>query len=333
MPNPLFKIKRGTTKPSSWNGTTGITAGEMCIDTTNLSFYIGNTFGQAITFGRPVVADSTLGGVSTTDSKIATQKSIKTYTDSVLGSLPGAGPTDIIFIRQITTGDSTVNFIISTDEESSVNLEGAGFGGLNGRWRSFYFNQQQENAEFNDPAVFKSLGSNSKFIDGGKLLGYGQGDAVGHSYGQSIKVYVSYQLSFDNFTNNGEFGYTISNDSVAGRRAAILIRTYSDGINYTDTYALASSGSIPGTNPRNLILNNSGIIDMPHFPADGNHSAGTGYIQLVWGTDGCVYSSYPSVDAYRYAGRSTNNNEWGYGLTANIAPGYAPRLIVAKLPI
>lgn len=89
-PNPIIKIKTGTTKPAKYletfiNGefqsTTGLSAGEMgaVVTAPNYALYIGNNIGEAITFGAEIDTNILLG---TSDSKIATQKALKTYIDN-----------------------------------------------------------------------------------------------------------------------------------------------------------------------------------------------------------------------------------------------------------
>lgn len=86
MPNPIIKIKRGTSKPLDFNGTVGLTYAEMGVmlsSTYGNAFYIGNTFGQAITFGCEVSSDITLGGATPSVSKLPTQSAIKGYIASL----------------------------------------------------------------------------------------------------------------------------------------------------------------------------------------------------------------------------------------------------------
>jgi hypothetical protein len=94
MANPIIKIKTGNTKPADYSqtldvqgnlsSTSGLTAGELGVNLTpgNYAFYIGNNLGKAITFGCEIAIASDLGGASSSDFKIATQKALKTYVDS-----------------------------------------------------------------------------------------------------------------------------------------------------------------------------------------------------------------------------------------------------------
>lgn len=117
MASPIIKLKRGTTKPANYtlsSGTqTGLTAGELgvLLDATNsrYAFYIGNTGGQAITFGCEVTTDTVWSTPS--DYKIPTQNSIKTYIQS-LGTPPSGGQASIeITSRSLTGSDGNVNGI------------------------------------------------------------------------------------------------------------------------------------------------------------------------------------------------------------------------------
>ena len=97
MATPILRIKQGTTKPINYSVITGsgLTAGELGANLTagSYGFYIGNTFGQAITFGCEVTIDSAFGGASPSDAKIPTQKALKTYVDALSVS---ASPSGII---------------------------------------------------------------------------------------------------------------------------------------------------------------------------------------------------------------------------------------------
>lgn len=96
MANPIIKIKSGLQKPVNYNPVTGagLTAAELGVNLSagQYNLYVGNTFGQAITLGAEIDADVTLG--SNSDFKIATQKAIKTYANSLISS-PPASPTMI----------------------------------------------------------------------------------------------------------------------------------------------------------------------------------------------------------------------------------------------
>ena len=92
--NPIIKIKKGSTKPANYSqtvqngivvGTTGLTAGELGVILTpgNYNLYIGNTLGQAITYGCEISTDATLGGATPSDAKIPTQKAIKDFASTL----------------------------------------------------------------------------------------------------------------------------------------------------------------------------------------------------------------------------------------------------------
>ena len=328
MADPRIKIKRGTGKPPDWNGISGTTAGELYVDLTNTSFYIGNNFGQAITFGN-FVDGGTLG--TNSDFRVPTQKAAKTYIDAKFSSVPGLTSSDIIFIRQISSSDG-----VGDEENSNIVglLETGTIDEASSRWNVFNFNVQQE--DFQNTNIFKSRGSNSVFkigtdtfdLDGGKLR---------QTSASSIKAFVSYQLSFDNFTNVNLSGggYIQSSDLNPARRCAIRITTYTDSVNYTEQYFLPSSGRLSGNNV--LILNGSGIIEMPRWNSSGTIQAGIGYIELVWGVNGVSTMNNIGTPGnnYRYAGRSTTNSTWAPNnvTVGDLEPGYAARLIVAKLPL
>ena len=96
MAKPILRIKQGNAKPGNYsviNGS-GLTAGELGANLTgsgSYGFYIGNTFGQAITFGCEVTTDSAF--TTPSDAKIPTQKALKTYVDGLSVS---ASPSGII---------------------------------------------------------------------------------------------------------------------------------------------------------------------------------------------------------------------------------------------
>jgi len=95
MATPILRIKQGTTKPVDYSVITGLglTAGELGANLAagSYGFYIGNTFGQAITFGCEVTIDSAF--TTPSDAKIPTQKALKTYVDALSVS---ASPSGII---------------------------------------------------------------------------------------------------------------------------------------------------------------------------------------------------------------------------------------------
>lgn len=326
MADPKIKIKRGTGKPSDWNGVSGTTAGELYVDLTNTSFYIGNTFGQAITFGN-FVDGGTLG--TNSDLRVPTQKAAKTYIDAKFSSVAGLTSSDIIFVRNITQAEN----LFSGEEENS-NVVSIGTSGtlaeLNTRWESYNFNFEQ--TIFTN--VLKSRNNNSIFKMNTETGSVNAGIAITQTSASSIKAFVSYQLSFDNFTNNNVGNFVATGESSA-RRCAIKVRTYTDSINYTEQYLLPSYGYLTGTNV--LILNGSGIIEMPRWNSSGTIQAGVGYIELVWGVNGLASMNPTSTigNNYRYAGRSTTNSTWAPNnvTVGDLEPGYAARLIVAKLPL
>jgi hypothetical protein len=330
MADPTIKIKRGTGKPPNWNGISGATAGELYVDFNNTSFYIGNTFGQAITFGH-LVDGGTLG--TNSDIRIPTQKAAKTYIDAKFSSIAGLTSTDIIFVRGISSSENS----FGGDEELS-NTVGIGTVGnvseLPGRWEVFNFNIEQST----NKNIFKTRGSNSIFkmgLDVGSPTVEGTpGGSISQTSASTIKAFVSYQISFDNYTNTSVGGASASS-VITTRRCAVRIRTYTDSVNYNDVYMIPSTGiSSPS---HTLILNGSGIIDMPRWNSDGILQAGVGFIDLVWSTNGIssLNNTFTSGNNYYYAGRSTTNSSWApnHVTVGNLAPGYTTRLIVAKLPI
>ena len=109
MANPILRIKQGNLKPVNYSviSGSGLTAGELGANLTgsgSSGFYIGNTFGQAITFGCEVTTDSALGGATPSDAKIPTQKALKTYVDTISVS---ASPVGII--SRYSSGDLAVS--------------------------------------------------------------------------------------------------------------------------------------------------------------------------------------------------------------------------------
>ena len=116
MANPILRIKQGNVKPGNYSVSTGLglTAGELGANLTgsgSYGFYIGNTFGQAITFGCEVTIDSALGGASPSDAKIPTQKALKTYVDALSVS---ASPSGII--SRYSSGNLDVSANASTTQ-------------------------------------------------------------------------------------------------------------------------------------------------------------------------------------------------------------------------
>ena len=91
-PKPIVKIKRGTTTP-----TTQLTAGELGVDLATNRLYIGIASpGVAVAIGAEVDTAITLGGTTTSDNKIATEKAAKEYITSKLVVGPQQ-PKDTLF--------------------------------------------------------------------------------------------------------------------------------------------------------------------------------------------------------------------------------------------
>ena len=90
-PKPIVKIKRGITTP-----TTQLTAGELGVDLATNRLYIGNNIGVAVAIGAEVDTAITLGGTTTSDNKIATEKAAKEYITSTLVAGTQA-PKDTLF--------------------------------------------------------------------------------------------------------------------------------------------------------------------------------------------------------------------------------------------
>ena len=343
MADPKIKIKRGTGKPSNWNGVSGTTAGELYVDFTNTSFYIGNTFGQAITFGNLIDSDPNL--TANSDKRIPTQKAVKTYAEANLSS-PSGDP-DLFMIRQISFGETAGSNTITTDEES-LNNAGRGPAGsqsqFDNRWTSYYFNINQENLPDPAPNIVRTK-SNSIFKLGQEVTSNVVNDSakIIQTSGSSIKAFVSYQISFDITSNLGgnTYGGFVNFDGTT-RRAAIKVSTYSGG-NLIERYHLPSYitlktrfAGIYSSGGTNLyVVSASGIIDFPHW-IDDNQTAETGFIELVWGSSGTQVElvSSPFNSNYVYAGRSTANvvapghfnNAFG-----SIHNGYASRLSIIRI--
>jgi hypothetical protein len=331
MADPKIKIKRGTGKPSDWNGVSGATAGELYVDFTNTSFYIGNTFGQAITFGH-FVDGGTLG--TNSDIRVPTQKAVKSYVDGKFGSLPGATSADILFVR-ISQDD------INNYSDESANGKGIGTDGnvteFNQRWSVFDFDLSGLITTTQSPTnTLRSRNvSNSIFKYGGSFPGgFIDGSKIAQNSGSTKRIFISYQISFDNYTNDGSGGFILTSDSNPTRRAAIQLSTW-NGSSYDLSYLLPSYGTLKVSSGNVLILNGSGIIDMPNYSA--TNTIGEGYIELVWGASGVstIEPITTTGNNYRYAGRSTTDSRWSpnHGLTGDIEPGYTTRLIVSTLPL
>ena len=121
--NPILKIKTGSSRPGTYTqignpvtSTTGLTAGELgaILTPNNYNFYIGNTFGIAVTFGCEVSTDVSLG---ISDSKISTQKALKTYIDT---TIVGASSTGIMSLY--ATGAAAGGDVISLGIGASGHL-------------------------------------------------------------------------------------------------------------------------------------------------------------------------------------------------------------------
>ena len=117
MANPILRIKQGNLKPVDYSVITGsgLTAGELGANLTgsgSYGFYIGNTFGQAITFGCEVTIDSALGSATPSDAKIPTQKALKTYVDTISVS---ASPSGIISRYSGLSNDTGGNLNVSAN--------------------------------------------------------------------------------------------------------------------------------------------------------------------------------------------------------------------------
>ena len=115
MAKPILRIKQGNAKPGNYSVSTGLglTAGELGANLTgsgSYGFYIGNTFGQAITFGCEVTTDSAF--TTPSDAKIPTQKALKTYVDALSVS---ASPVGIISRYSGTGLDPDGNLLVSAN--------------------------------------------------------------------------------------------------------------------------------------------------------------------------------------------------------------------------
>lgn len=113
MAKPILRIKQGNAKPGNYSVITGLglTAGELGANLIagSYGFYIGNTFGQAITFGCEVTTDSAF--TTPSDAKIPTQKALKTYVDALSVS---ASPSGII--SRYSSGNLDVSANASTTQ-------------------------------------------------------------------------------------------------------------------------------------------------------------------------------------------------------------------------
>jgi len=149
MAKPILKIKTGISgKPVNYtqtltNGivtaTSGLTAGELGANLAagSYGFYIGNTFGQAITFGCEVTIDSTLGGISPSDAKIPTQKALKTYAAAATTAAPVQMMSRYSFGDLAVSGNISVIQSFDTSELSTIS--GLAYGGVLGLNGSSYF--------------------------------------------------------------------------------------------------------------------------------------------------------------------------------------------------
>jgi hypothetical protein len=142
MAKPILKIKTGISgKPGNYtqtltNGivtaTSGLTAGELGANLAaeSYGFYIGNTFGQAITFGCEVTIDPAF--ITPSDAKIPTQKALKTYI-AVAAANAGA-PVRIMSkysAANLSVGSNTiVTQLFASDEFTSTFAVNAGVADL-----------------------------------------------------------------------------------------------------------------------------------------------------------------------------------------------------------
>jgi hypothetical protein len=339
MANPKIKIKTGTGKPSNWNGTSGATAGELYVDLSNTSFYIGNTFGRAITFGNLIDSDITLNANSNT--RIPTQKAVKSYIDNnIQGSVSDV---DLFMIRQIAVGDTYLSsgFLTEvTESEELSNSESSGSVGgvfLNNRWKTFQFNINHNLYDNEISNIYKSkFNSIFDFLSDSRIV---------QRSGSTVKAHASYQLTFDPFSN-GNGG---PNDPLAVtgrlRRAAIRVTTYTSPTTYQEKYFLLNSANCTfdtTTGDGFYVItstNASGIIEIPPY-VDESFEAGQGYIELVWGTTSELNTVGSGVGEFIYAGRS-NMGMWAQAyytsinlsgtLRAGLTHGYCNRLSLVKI--
>jgi hypothetical protein len=333
MANPKIKIKTGTGKPSNWNGTSGATAGELYVDLSNTSFYIGNTFGQAITFGNLI--DSDINLTANSNTRIPTQKAVKSYIDNnIQGSV---SDTDFFMIRQIAVGDTYLSggFLTEvTQSEENFNSTSIGTAGglanLEQRWTTFLFNIDHSLYDDQISNIYKSK-SNSifDFLSDSRIV---------QRSGSTITAHISYQLTYDPFANNDvEVGVL--------RRAAIRVTTYTSPTTYEQKYYLVGNANIQWTINNNFTngtfalgsVNVSGIIDIPPY-VDETFENGQGYIELVWGTNQELNTVGSGFNEFGYAGRSTfgawavaYNNANGTNRCAGLTHGYCNRLSLIKI--
>lgn len=78
MAKPIIKIKRGLNSVP-----VGLSTAELAVDLQNTKLYVGNSSGVSIPIAARVSDDSTMGGVSSSDNLIPTQKAVKTYIDGL----------------------------------------------------------------------------------------------------------------------------------------------------------------------------------------------------------------------------------------------------------
>ena len=146
MAKPILKIKTGISgKPGNYtqtltNGivtaTSGLTAGELGANLAagSYGFYIGNTFGQAITFGCEVTIDSTLGGISPSDAKIPTQKALKTY---IAAAATTAAPAEIMSkysSANLSVANNTIVTQLFASDEFTSTLDDLTYDTTNGKF-------------------------------------------------------------------------------------------------------------------------------------------------------------------------------------------------------
>jgi hypothetical protein len=333
MADPKIKIKRGTGKPSNWNGVSGTTAGELYVDLTNTSFYIGNTFGQSITFGNRI--DSDINLTANSNTRIPTQKAVKSYIDNnIQGSVSDP---DLFMIRQIAVGDTYLSggFLTEvTESEENFNTTSLGTAGglaiLEQRWTTFQFNIQHSLYDNQISNIYKSKANSIfDFLSDSRIV---------QRSGSPITAHISYQLTFDTESSNTVVdGYL--------RRAAIRVTTYTSPTTYEQKYYLVGNSNVQWTVNGQFTngvyalgsINVSGIVDIPPY-VDESFENGQGYIELVWGTNQALNSVGSGFNEIGYTGRSTfgswavaYNNVGGTNRCAGLTHGYCNRLSLIKI--
>ena len=119
-PKPIVKIKRGITTP-----TTQLTAGELGVDLATNRLYIGiASLVSAVAIGAEVDTAITLGGTTTSDNKIATEKAAKDYITSKLITAPQA-PKDTLFATILANQANQSSTLQNIDLSSAVITQSA----------------------------------------------------------------------------------------------------------------------------------------------------------------------------------------------------------------